>query len=375
MRKIFTISWLHLKEFFKTPGAWVLMFILPILFSWIFGGMQVDSEQTKPVVNVVVNEGNSTNETFELLKKNSDYKWKKVTLQKAKSNVSDQEVIAAVVIPTDIEKRIKDKKPVLDIILRSKNEGYLALEQYLQGSASLLIRSYQAAEMMDANALPEVLDAVVMNKGALAEVLTVQKDGSNMVNVNLMFVGFTMMFMMFGLSGAASTILDERRGGTWERLMITPANRSQIVAGYTLSYFLMGWIQLLVLMTAMNLMFDTSWGKISYIIPFASLVILCVVGFGLMIAGIVRTKQQASAISAVLIVSTCMLGGVYWPIEFVPEFMQKIALAVPQSWAMSGFKEIISGGLHFATLLKDSAMLLGFSMFFFFIGIRGMRSK
>ncbi|MEH7246202.1 ABC transporter permease [Neobacillus niacini] len=375
MRKIFTISWLHQKEFFKTPGAWVLMFILPILFSWIFGGMQVESEQNKPVVNVVVNDGNSTNETFELLKKNNDYKWKKVTLQKAKSNVSEQEVIAAVVIPTDIEKRIKDKKPVLDIILRSKNEGYLALEQYLQGSASLLIRSYQAVEMMDAIALPEVLDAVLMNKGTQVEVLTVQKDGSNMVNVNLMFVGFTMMFMMFGLSGAASTILDERRGGTWERLMITPASRSQIVAGYTLSYFLMGWIQLLTLMTAMNLLFDTSWGKISYIIPFASLVILCVVGFGLMIAGIVKTKQQATAISAVLIVSTCMLGGVYWPIEVVPEFMQKIALAVPQSWAMSGFKEIISGSLHFATLLKDSAMLLGFSMFFFFIGIRGMRSK
>ncbi|MEH7115089.1 ABC transporter permease [Neobacillus niacini] len=375
MRKIITISWLHLKEFFKTPGAWVLMFILPILFSWIFGGLQVESEQNKPVVNVVVNDGNSTNETFELLKKNNDYKWKKVTLQKAKSNVSEQEVIAAVVIPIDIEKRIEDKKPVLDIILRSKNEGYLALEQYLQGSASLLIRSYQAAEMMDANALPEVLEAVLMSKGAQVEVLTVQKDGSNMVNVNLMFVGFTMMFMMFGLSGAASTILDERRGGTWERLMITPASRSQIVAGYTLSYFLMGWIQLLALMTAMNLMFDTSWGKISYIIPFASLVILCVVGFGLMIAGMVKTKQQATAISAVLIVSTCMLGGVYWPIEVVPEFMQKIALAVPQSWAMSGFKEIISGSLHFATLLKDSAMLLGFSMFFFFIGIRGMRSK
>jgi ABC-2 type transport system permease protein len=375
MRKILTISWLHLKEFFKSPGAWVLMFILPILFSWIFGGMQVESEQNKPVVNVVVNEGNSTNETFGLLKKNNDYKWKKVTLQKAKSNVSEQESIAAVVIPTDIEKRIKDNKPILDIILRSKTEDYLALEQYLQGSATLLFRSYQAAEVMDANALPEVLEAVVMNKGAQVEVHTVQKDGSNMVNVNLMFVGFTIMFMMFGLSGAASTILDERRGGTWERLMIAPASRSQILAGYTLSYFLMGWIQLLVLMTAMNLMFDTSWGKISYIIPFASLVILCVVGFGLMIAGIVKTKQQATAISAVLIVSTCMLGGVYWPIEFVPEFMQKIALAVPQSWAMSGFKEIISGSLHFATLLKDSAMLLGFSMLFFSIGIRGMRSK
>ena len=105
----------------------------------------------------------------------------------------------------------------------------------------------------------------------------------------------------------------------------------------------MGWIQFAVLMVVMNLIFDTNWGNLLYMIPFASLVIVCVVGFGLMIAGLVKTKQQAMAISSVLIVVTCMLGGVYWPIEIVPEFMQKMALAVPQSWAMSGFKEIISG--------------------------------
>ena len=37
-----------------------------------------------------------------------------------------------------------------------------------------------------------------------------------------------------------------------------------------------------------------------------------------------------------------MLGGVYWPIDMVPDLMQKIALGVPQTWAMAGFKEIIS---------------------------------
>jgi ABC-2 type transport system permease protein len=109
------------------------------------------------------------------------------------------------------------------------------------------------------------------------------------------------------------------------------------------------------------------------LIPFASLVILSVVGFGLMIAGLVKTKQQASAISAVLIVSTCMLGGVYWPIDVVPDIMQKIALGVPQSWAMSGFKEIISGSLHSATLVKDTLALVGFSALFFFIGLRGIK--
>jgi ABC-2 type transport system permease protein len=68
-----------------------------------------------------------------------------------------------------------------------------------------------------------------------------------------------------------------------------------------------------------------------------------------------------------------MLGGVYWPIEFVPEVMQKMALAVPQSWAMSGFKEIISGSLHFETLLKDTLALFGFSALFFSIAVKRIK--
>ncbi|EKN62684.1 ABC-2 type transporter [Neobacillus bataviensis LMG 21833] len=51
MRKIWTIVTLHLKEFFTTPGSLVLMFVMPALFSWIFGGISVNSEQNKPIVN------------------------------------------------------------------------------------------------------------------------------------------------------------------------------------------------------------------------------------------------------------------------------------------------------------------------------------
>jgi ABC-2 type transport system permease protein len=68
-----------------------------------------------------------------------------------------------------------------------------------------------------------------------------------------------------------------------------------------------------------------------------------------------------------------MLGGVYWPIDVVPDLMQKIAMAVPQTWAMSGFKEIISGSLHAGTLLKDIGALLGFTVLFFFVGLRGIK--
>lgn len=374
MRKIWTILSLHLKEFFKSPGILVLMFVMPALFSLIFGGISVNTGNNKPIVDVVVNKGEGSQEIFNLLKKNDHFEWRKETEKQAKKSVSEQDVVAAVVIPKDIQQRMIAKEPLLDVIVQRKGEDYLALLPHLQGTASLIIRSYQVVGKVDRDTFPQLLETIAINKGVNVEKQTIQKEDNNSnTDINLMFVGFAIMFMMFGLSGAASTILDERSGGTWGRLMMTPASKFQISLGYLLSYFLMGWIQFAMLMVATHFMFDTSWGKLTYLIPFASLVILSVVGFGLMIAGLVKTKQQASALSAILIVSTCMLGGVYWSIDFVPEIMQKIALGVPQSWAMSGFKEIISGSLHFGTLMKDSLVLLGFTTVFFFIGLKGIR--
>jgi ABC-2 type transport system permease protein len=373
MRKIWTIVRHQLRDFFTTPGSVVLMLVMPVVFSFIFGGLALSSEGNKPIVNIVVHNDGLNAKIVDLLKKNNQFEWKKVSLPQAKENVSGQDAIAAVVIPTNIQQRITDNQPLFDIILQRKSEGYLALSPHLQGTAELIRSAHQAVLTQGDEAFPDLLEVITVNKGAVVQQQTIQADNSTAVEINLMFVGFAIMFMMFGLSGAASVILDERRGGTWGRLMVSPASKLQISLGYLISYFLMGWIQFAVLMVAMNLLFDATWGKLTYLIPFASLVILMVVGFGLMIAGLVKTKQQAMAIGAVLIVSTSMLGGVYWSIEFVPELMQKIALAVPQSWAMAGFREIISGSLHFETLLKDSLALLGFSALFFTIAVNRIK--
>ncbi|WP_462412726.1 ABC transporter permease [Neobacillus sp. Marseille-QA0830] len=374
MHKVITIVWQQLKTFFKSPSTIVLMFVMPALFSFIFGGMAASTETSKPVVNVVApTHGQGTGEILKLLKKSDDFSWRQVSLKEAKSNVSNQDSIAAVVIPENIEQRMAQKEPLFDVFIERKTEQYYSLEPILQGTASLITQSLQATDPADSAAFPQLLHAVANNKGVKVDRQVIQKEQNNRSEINLMVVGFAIMFMMFGLSGAASTILEERAGGTWGRLLVSPATKLQIILGYLISYFMMGAIQLTILMAVMVILFDVSWGHLGYFLPFASLVIICVVGFGLMIAGLVKTKQQAAALTAVLVVSTCMLGGVYWSLDLVPDVMQKLALAVPQSWAMSGFKEIISGSLHMPTIGKDVLALTLFTALFFTIGLRGIR--
>ncbi|WP_318505114.1 ABC transporter permease [Bacillus sp. T3] len=370
MRRIWSIQWLHMTQFLKTPAAWILMVIMPALFSLIFGGMALNTENNKPIVNIVDSKGELHSEIVSLLKRNDQYLWKSVSETQAKKNIQEQEAIAAIVIPENVTERIKATDPLFDVIVQRKSEQYMGLVPYLEGSANVILSSYQARNIDDESSVKELLKSVATSKGVKVDHQIIQKDNENKAAVNLMFVGFAIMFMMFGLSGAASTILDEKRGGTWSRLMITPATKLQISFGYLSAYFWIGWIQFAMLMVMTKFMFDTEWGNLLYLIPFASLVILCVVGFGLMLAGLVKTKQQAIALSAIVITSTCMLGGVYWSIELVPDFMKKIALATPQRWAMAGFEEIISGSLHTATLIKDVSALCAFTIVFLLIALR-----
>ncbi|MEW8972130.1 ABC transporter permease [Mesobacillus jeotgali] len=374
MRKVLPIAFLHLKTMFKTPSAIILMFVMPIFFSIIFGG--IGSEGTsgdKPVVMMAAKNDESNSRIIDLMSSNSQYKWLKADEKKAREAVEKQEAMAAVIITESVAENHELKKPLFQIVVQRKTQEFLALSSYVEGVG----RTVTSALEMSPGQEPAAFNAI-LEKASAREPLDIsseiiQKEESKTGSVGMLAIGFTIMFMMFGISGAASAILDEKVGGTWQRLLTSPTTKAQVMTGYLFSYFLMGAIQLTVLMIVMYVIYGSMWGNLFYFIPFAALVIITIVGFGLMMAGIVKTRQQASALSAVLIVSTCMLGGVYWPIEIVPEFMQQIAKAVPQSWMITGFREIVSGSLYLPALRNSTAVLLVFSLVFFTIGLRRMK--
>jgi ABC-2 type transport system permease protein len=73
--------------------------------------------------------------------------------------------------------------------------------------------------------------------------------------------------------------------------------------------------------------------------------------------------------TTLLIMPLAGLGGAMWPIEIVPEFMQKIALWLPSGWAMRGFQDIIVRGFGLAEVLPAAGVLVLFGLAFLVIGV------
>lgn len=322
-----------------------MLFLLPLVFSVIFGGIGMGSYATggekKPKVAIVLEACQTCNEVAGYLKRNQSYEWEYFELQVAKDAVEAQSIIAAIIIPQNITERLQQSKPVFDVIVNNKTESYLPLSHYIDGIANQLHMYSSTLAITDqADALKEVINAVNQVEPVNIKLETFQERGnldeSNSASSMTISVGFAVMFMMFAISNSASNIHQERKEYSWQRLFISGTSNTIISVGTMLAYFIIGWMQFATVITFMHVVFNVNWGNIVYLILFGSLMIMTVVSFSLLLVTLVNSKEKADTLSIIIVVSTCMLGGVYWPIDFVPPVMQMIGAFTPQYWMMKG---------------------------------------
>ncbi|MGM5472517.1 ABC transporter permease [Bacillus pumilus] len=371
MHKISAIVALKLKETLKSPLTLIFLFVMPIVFSFIFGSTASDTK--KPTVAFIQepSEGKLNQEIFQILEKNTKFLWVKATESDAKDLVSEEKVIASVKVANPLKSHLKDKE-IFDVTVYKKTEEYAVLSPYLKETAAIIYQINQGVKEQKSVSLTNALNK--LNESGTISLVEKNQNGEASQQPNLIPLGFTIMFMMFAISSSVSSIHLEYKDYTWQRLLSSPIHKISVLLGYFIAYFLLGWIQLGVLLTILSILFNVYLGNFMLILVFGSFVIGLVVSLGFMIATLSHTKKQAEVFSAIIIVGTCMLGGIYWPLDIVPDMMKKISLAIPQTWMMSGFGEIMSGTVNHSILLLDITVLAAFTIVFMVIGLKNIRS-
>lgn len=392
-------TWLHIVIFrirymLKSPATIVLLFVMPLVFSLIYGNLNFGEASTAlPKVAIVAAHNELGQETAKLLSGNPQYDWVEAGDEEARKLVADQQVIAAIIVPENLMKRISEGNALFDIIVNKKVEQYIALANIVSSTSNNLYSIGGLLQEVNAEALIDVIKtmnsqhAVLVNEVAYGQYVARQNRSAQGVSASeapqadslslsaTLAIGFSIMFMMFGLSGSASIIHNERKDYTWHRLTTTAATRHSIVGGYITSFWLVGWLQFAIIMIFMRIVFGTAWGNLILLLPFVSLMILMIVAYSMMMATVVHSKKQADALNSVIIVSTCMLGGVYWPIEIVPEVMQMIAKFIPQYWMIQGMEYIMLDQTSRPNSWQPWVVLCGITILLLSIAIRQLTKE
>lgn len=173
---------------------------------------------------------------------------------------------------------------------------------------------------------------------------TVKRSGSVHSQLPDRVIGFLLLFLFAEAMGITRLLLKEKENRTYFRIQAAPVPGVLYTLANFLSALLVLMIQVGITLAAAVAAFRIDFGvSVSHLLMLLWAYSFCVVGFGLLLTGMVNSAGKAGYLAIFIMTPACMLGGCYWPVTFMPTFMQKLAWITPQYWTMTGLTALRRG--------------------------------
>jgi ABC-2 type transport system permease protein len=187
--------------------------------------------------------------------------------------------------------------------------------------------------------------------------------------------GNAVLFGFFIALTCALSFAEERRSGTWRRLLAAPVPAWKLLVAKLVPYVALGAIQVGLLFAIGALGFGMQInGSIAALAVLTVGVATCATTLGLLIAALSSTEKQISSLGAVLIMIMGLVGGCMFPRALMPHVMQQVGLFVPHGWALDGYYALLRRhGTGFADVLRPLGAVYGFALLFAVAGLRRFR--
>ena len=170
--------------------------------------------------------------------------------------------------------------------------------------------------------------------------------------------GWAIQFLLFAVSSSAASLFRERDAGIFQRLLAAPVTRAHILWSKFLYGVVLGLVQLVVLFLASTVIYGTD------VLPHLPLLVLVCIfaaaactSFGMLLAAVSSSPEAASGLATFLIMLMSAIGGAWFPITFMPEFIQNFSKLTLVYWSMEGFSAVLWAGQSFVQILPILAIL------------------
>ncbi|HUL20546.1 MAG TPA: ABC transporter permease [Thermodesulfobacteriota bacterium] len=180
---------------------------------------------------------------------------------------------------------------------------------------------------------------------------------------------YTIFGVFFIVLTLASSFLQEKEDGTFQRILAAPLSKTALLIGKLLPYYLVNLIQILLMFSIGVVVFGMKLGQFPALVIVSLALAAAANGLGLLVAALGKTEAQVNGLSVLLAITLSALGGMMVPTFIMPNLMKTLSLFTPHAWALAGYHDVIIRGLGVREVLTEMAVLLGFASFFFFIAL------
>lgn len=271
------------------------------------------------------------------------------------NDINKGNVLCALVIPKDFEKKIKTRQPA----------QIQAIFDGSDGNKTSIAFGY--VQNITANYAQNILLQLANKTGRKSSISgSLEPDIRVWYNPDLKtrvfmvpsIMGLVLMIITIILMSMA--IVKEREIGTLEQLIVTPIKPYQLIIGKLIPFVILGFIDILIVQTIMVFWFGiVIRGSFLFLVFASFLFILSTLGIGLFLSTISKTQQQAMMVAQFAVMMPFIyLSGFAFPIENMPKVVQYITYLIPLRYYITILRAVILKGASFTELLPETGMLL-----------------
>lgn len=378
MNQILQMAVLDLRLFFTDRGAVFWLFAAPLMFTF-FTGLPTENNRNKPnfspvpALHVTNLDSGDLGEVVaqSLLAEGGGF-------VAAKSKEWNH-AYARMVIPESFTASLSsgrpqklsltlkpDLKPQWEILINGRFDRFLL---NLNAAIAPFARGTLSPDSLDSSFKSRSISDSAMVNASFSEIHPIPSGFDHAFPGNaIMFL--TMNLLIFSATGLS----EERKNGILKRLGSFSISRWQLVSGKILGRFLIGTVFLIVFLIIGKFLFGVPLEKN---LPGIAVVLLAFTLFaascGIFLGSIFRDPEKAVGFCVIISIVLASLGGCWWPIEVVPDWMQTLAHYLPTGIAMESLHALISFGSPFSAAQPALIYLLTFSAAFAFLAFRNLQ--
>lgn len=307
------------------------------------------------------------------------------------ARVSEGELSAAVVIPHGFGADLSSGRPVKLVVIADPGaelsagiwESIVRSVATRYSAASVVVRTALEAtgrEAPQAFSQPggaAAISGMAVARGSRDDALdgvqvddTIVTSGANISAIDYYSLSMTAMFLMFGSMFGAFSTIQERREQTMSRMMTTPVSRAAIVGGKMLGVFVLGMVQFAVLYGFTRFALNVEWGpNLSATALVAMAAMAAVTGLSTLISSVASTERAAGGIGPLVVQIQALLGGAFFPIAILPEWIQWVKYLSVVGWTMEGWRRVQMTGVGIPGAIGPVLALFAFAVVFFALGV------
>ena len=234
------------------------------------------------------------------------------------------------------------------------------LDSVALATAAVLMAEGSAGDTAGDAARIGELSAAALSQPPPVELVPIETEGRGRDFSSYYAVSLSVFFLFFSVQFGVLSLMDEREGGTLDRILMAPIAKSAVLVGKMMSSLIIGVLSMVVLVAATTVVVGAEWGDPVAVGVLIVLGVVVAIALAMLVGAVARTGEQALSYASAAALVLGLLGGVFFPVDQAGGLLAAVSRLSPHRWLLEGFRDV-SYGAGVGDLGQTVAVLVGFT--------------